>query len=190
MVSLAKALSSETRLEMMKILSREPLHITGLANRLGISVPVAARHVEILEKAGLIQRRRYGKTHILEARSQGLLAFMDELCESLEVEVEEGSSILDALKLTSAVEVKREEGGALLVSLDGERGYYVYEVNGSMPRKPLDLYLIHEDSVVKLKQLLPVARKEISIKVRKARKGPIRDGERATRKPGIGEGEV
>ena len=164
---LAKALSSETRLEMMRILSKEPLHITGLANRLGISVPVAARHVEILEKAGLIRRRKYGKTHILEARSEGLLAFMDELCDRLEVEVDEGCSILDALKLTSA---KEERGGALLVSIDGEKGYYIYEVNGSMPRKPLDLYLIHRDSVVKLKQLIPVARKEISIKVRRTRR--------------------
>ncbi|MEM2865339.1 MAG: helix-turn-helix domain-containing protein [Candidatus Bathyarchaeia archaeon] len=178
MGTLTKALSSETRLEMMRILSREALHITGLANRLGISVPVAARHVEILEKAGLVQRRRYGRTHILEARSEGLLAFMDELCESLEVEVEEGSSVLDALKLTSAVEVKRGREGSLLVSLDGEKGYYIYEVDGILPKKPLDAYLIHRDSVVKLKQLLPVARKVISIRVRKTRRRPIRGGER------------
>lgn len=168
MRGLAKALSSETRLEMMKILSKEPLHITGLAKRLGISVPVAARHVEILEKAGLIQRRKYGKTHILEARSERLLAFMDELCESFEVEVDEGSSVLDALKLTSAVEVRKGKDGLLLVSLDGEKGYYIYEVNGVLPKKPLDLYEIREDSIVKLKQLLPVTRKEISIKVRKS----------------------
>ena len=178
MNAIAKALSSKTRLEMMRILSRskEPLHITGLARKLGISVPVAARHVEVLEEAGLVTRRRCGRTHILEASSERLLEFMDGLCERLEVEVDEGCSLLDVLKLTSAVEVRRERDGALLVSLDGEKGYYIYEVNGSLPAKPLDLYLIREDSVVKLKQLLPVARKEISVKVRRSRKGSIRAG--------------
>jgi len=58
---LFKALSSSTRLKMLKILAKKEMHICGLARELNLSAPVVARHAKILETAGLIQRRNLAK---------------------------------------------------------------------------------------------------------------------------------
>ncbi len=48
-----KALSSTTRLKMLRILAKKEMHITGLARELNLSVPVVAKHSKLLEKTGL-----------------------------------------------------------------------------------------------------------------------------------------
>jgi len=52
-----RALSSKTRIEMMKLLMQREYHVSGLAKALGISVPVVAKHVKILEDAGLVESK-------------------------------------------------------------------------------------------------------------------------------------
>jgi len=62
---LFKALSSKTRLKMLKLLTKQNYHVSGLAKVLEISVPVAAKHVRILEDAGLVHSKTFGRTHVL-----------------------------------------------------------------------------------------------------------------------------
>jgi DNA-binding transcriptional ArsR family regulator len=59
-----KALSSPTRLEILKSLLRKEMHISAIARQMKISVPVAAKHVKILEKAGLVEKREFGRSRI------------------------------------------------------------------------------------------------------------------------------
>lgn len=51
---IAKALVSETRLEILKLLDSEVLNISEIAERLMIPVSSAALHIKVLEEAGLV----------------------------------------------------------------------------------------------------------------------------------------
>ena len=93
---LFKALSSKTRLEMLRTLAKKEMHIAGLARELNLSVPVVARHVKILETAGLIQRRKFGKTHVLRSEIENIDNLFSAFADTCEVNVPKGSSILEA----------------------------------------------------------------------------------------------
>lgn len=161
-----KTLSSKTRRDILKILMREEMHISGLAKKIGISVPVAAKHVKILEEKGLIGRRRFGRTHVLHAKKERLYKALDEFGERIDIKVEKGSNLLDALKKVSGIEVKRVSEREFVTSIDGEEGYYIYEVNGELPMIPMEKYELKEDIEMELKKLVPVRRKRMYIKVR------------------------
>ncbi|MDO9097100.1 MAG: helix-turn-helix domain-containing protein, partial [Candidatus Methanoperedens sp.] len=93
-----RALGSTTRLKMLKILAKKEMHITGLARELNLSVPVVAKHSKLLEKAGLIEIRKFGRTHVLGSKIKNMYSVLDELSDSYEVKLQKGASILEALK--------------------------------------------------------------------------------------------
>lgn len=164
-LSTFRVLSSPTRMEMLRILRRREFHITGLARQLGISVPVTARHVRLLEQHGLVERRRFGRTHILRARPDALYRNLDTLSESVDVEIPRGSNLIEALRQAGA-EVQRRRDGEYIVSMDGETGFYLYEVDGKMPEVTPDHYVPRGDVRLVVKKLVPVARKEVRVRVR------------------------
>lgn len=51
------ALASEARLKIIQLLAKEDLNIKELAERIGVSSPIMLKHVQILEKAGIITTR-------------------------------------------------------------------------------------------------------------------------------------
>ncbi len=51
---IGKALSSEVRIDILKLLDREPLNVNEIADRLAIPASSAAMHVKVLEESGLI----------------------------------------------------------------------------------------------------------------------------------------
>ncbi len=53
-VKVFKALSNETRLEIIKLLSERPLCVNALVNKTGISQPAMSQHLKVLENAGLV----------------------------------------------------------------------------------------------------------------------------------------
>jgi DNA-binding transcriptional ArsR family regulator len=161
-----RVLGSKTRRKMLEILARKELHISGLAKELGISVPVTAKHVGILEKEGLIERKKFGRTHVLSANTEKLDGLLDTFVESLSVQVRKGSSVLDVLKKTSGVEFRKTGDKEFVVSVNGEDGYYIYEVDGTLPNVPMDEFLLTENAKVKLKKLVPVGKKDISVKIK------------------------
>ncbi|MEM2107490.1 MAG: ArsR family transcriptional regulator [Candidatus Bathyarchaeia archaeon] len=161
-----KALSSQTRVEIIKTLMKDQLHISSLAKRLGISVPVAAKHVRILEKAGLIERKEYGRSHVLKARGDRIYEILDAFAEKLNVKLSRGSSVLDALKMTCAVETKRVNDSELLISIDGKEGYYLYEVNSRLADIPMNNYKVKNNDEILLKRLIPITEKKIIVNVR------------------------
>ena len=46
--------------------------MSNLARPFRISSPAVSRHLRVLERAGLIERRREGRVHFIRAQTQGL----------------------------------------------------------------------------------------------------------------------
>lgn len=161
-----KALSSTTRVEIMQSLLRREMHISAIAREMKISVPVAAKHVKVLEKAGLVEKREYGRSHVLKAKPEKLYEMLDIFSQSSEVELKRGNSILDALKSTCIVDTKTINEKEFLVSINGKEGYYLYEVNGKIADYPMDRYKIRNDVEFKLKKLIPVTERKVKVKLR------------------------
>ena len=60
------ALADPTRRRILRQLSRGDNCVTRLAKPYGISLPAVSKHLRVLEKAGLIRRRRFGRVHQLK----------------------------------------------------------------------------------------------------------------------------
>ena len=59
------ALSNRHRREMVQLLSLQPYSISRLAALRRLSLPAINKHVRVLEEAGLIRRRKLGRTTFL-----------------------------------------------------------------------------------------------------------------------------
>ncbi len=161
-----KALSSKMRVEMLKLLMMREYHVSGLAKVLGISVPVAAKHVKVLENAELVEREKFGKTHVLRVNKEKLYDAMEIFSEDYEVEVQKGASILDALKEVAGVGIKRIGDKEFIVSIDEEEGFYVYEVNGKTPNIPINEYKMEKGGEIEIKRLVPVLKKRVRVQLK------------------------
>ncbi len=160
-----RALASRTRRRMLKLLLYREYHISGLAKELGISTPVAAKHVRILEEAGLVERQRFGRTHVLRARLEKIYSAFDWLAEKHEVRVKKGTTVLEALRQVSGIKIEERNGREYVTAIDGEEGYYIYEVEGSFPEVGMEKFVVERNIRVELKKLVPVKRKELRIVV-------------------------
>ncbi len=147
-------------------MAKKEIHISGLAKELGISVPITAKHIEILENAGLVERKKFGRTHVLKANLEKQYQVLDELADSVNVEIPKGASVLDALREVSGVTVQKVEDREYVTSIEGEEGYYIYEVNGNLPGVGMDKYELKEESMVEIKKLVPVKRKQLLINIK------------------------
>jgi DNA-binding transcriptional ArsR family regulator len=161
-----KALGSKTRVEMLKLLMQCEYHVSGLAKALDISVPVAAKHVRILENAELVESKNFGRTHVLKVNREKLYEAMETFSEEYEIEVERGASILDALKEVAGVGIKKIGDKEFIVSIDNEEGFYVYEVNGKSPNMPINEYKMEKGGEIELKRLVPVLKKRVKVNVK------------------------
>jgi len=161
-----RALGSDTRKKILRILSKGELHVSGLAKELGISVPVTSKHVRILEDAGFIEKKKFGATHVLSANAEMLETLLEIFAESSTVKIRKGSTVLDALKETSGVTLRKVGDKEFVASIDGEDGYYIYEVDGDSPNIPMSEFLLKKSAEVKLKKLVPIEKKRVSVKVK------------------------
>ena len=55
------ALANRTRREILNLLTRSERSVLELAGRFNISQPAITKHLKVLEKAGLIQKRKEGR---------------------------------------------------------------------------------------------------------------------------------
>jgi len=161
-----EALSSETRRRIIKTLLNRELHLSALSKELKFSKPVIARHVKVLEESGLVERKVFGGVHVLKVKSDKIYSALDELSEPCAISVKKGTYLLDALRQIAGVSVKNIKGKEFVAAIDGEEGYYIYEVNGELPNVPMSEYKIEKDAKVELKRLYPVKKKIMKIKVK------------------------
>ena len=162
---LFKALSSKTRTKMLNLLIKEEMHVSGLARKLGISVPVASKHIKVLEKTGLINKRKIGNVHLLNAKIKGLEHLLEEFAEKSTIKIHNRDSLLDALKQIPGVVSKEIDGKKCITSIDGEEGFYIYEVDGKLPEKSIDEYKPKKSIKVSLKKIVTVDKKKIDIQL-------------------------
>lgn len=66
------ALANEHRREIVLALGYRPRSISSLAETRGLSLPAIHKHVTRLEQAGIVQRRKVGRTNYLALRRDGL----------------------------------------------------------------------------------------------------------------------
>jgi DNA-binding transcriptional ArsR family regulator len=71
------ALGNSTRRAILRRLSRSDACVTELAAPFGISLNSVSKHIRILERARLVERRKVGREHILRYRPFPLDAVQD-----------------------------------------------------------------------------------------------------------------
>ncbi|MCR1839632.1 ArsR/SmtB family transcription factor [Murimonas intestini] len=81
LAAVGKALSSKTRLELLKLLGKEPLSINEIAEKMDIPPSSAAMHVRVLEEAGLIRTE-------LKPGIRGSMKVCMKTADSLEIELD------------------------------------------------------------------------------------------------------
>lgn len=168
--SLFNALGSESRIRIMKKLVNNELHLSQLSRELNISKPVISRHVKILEEAGLIKRRIIGNMHLLSADIDCLEKAFEPFVEESKIKIERNTTIFDALKQLPGVETKSRGENHFITSIDGEEGFYIYEVNGEIPKKAINEYKPKENITLDLKKLVSVGKKKIRINIKERQK--------------------
>jgi len=60
------ALADPTRRRILAHLARGDQRVTHLARPHRMSLPAVSKHLRVLEKAGLLRRRRYGRVHQMQ----------------------------------------------------------------------------------------------------------------------------
>lgn len=89
------ALADGTRRAMLERLARGEARVTELARPFAMSLPAVSKHLRVLERAGLVHRRRRGREHIIgldpgplaeaEAWVAATRAFWEQRLDALEV---------------------------------------------------------------------------------------------------------
>ncbi|HEV3244111.1 MAG TPA: metalloregulator ArsR/SmtB family transcription factor [Chthoniobacterales bacterium] len=64
------ALADPTRRRILAQLARGDRCVTDLARPHAMSLPAVSKHLRVLEKAGLLRRRRYGRVHQLKLEAK------------------------------------------------------------------------------------------------------------------------
>ena len=66
------ALADPTRRRILAHLAQGDRCVTRLVRRYDMSLPAVSKHLRVLEKAGLLRRRRYGRVHELQLQAKPL----------------------------------------------------------------------------------------------------------------------
>lgn len=77
MESVFRALGDPSRLAMIERLSVGPATVGELAEPLDMTLAGASKHVGVLEKAGLLKRKRRGRERVCELQPASLFAARD-----------------------------------------------------------------------------------------------------------------
>jgi DNA-binding transcriptional ArsR family regulator len=164
------ALSSESRIKIIKKLANKEIHLSELSRELNLSKPVISRHIKILEKADLIKRRIIGNVHLLSANIESIEKAFEPFIEESNLEIEKNTTIFEILKQLPGIETKSDGKNQFITSIDGDGGFYIYEVDGKIPKKAIDEYKPNDKSTIHLKKLIPVSKKKITIDLKKEKK--------------------
>jgi DNA-binding transcriptional ArsR family regulator len=76
-----EALANEHRREVVYVLSLQPASIGQLASMRALSLPAIHKHIKILEKGGLVVRKKIGRTNFLALNRDSLRVLQDWLTQ-------------------------------------------------------------------------------------------------------------
>lgn len=74
-----EALANKHRREIIYVLSLQPCSISKLAFLRNLSLPAIHKHIDVLEKGGLVTRRKIGQTNFLTLNRESLRGLQDWL---------------------------------------------------------------------------------------------------------------
>ena len=74
-----EALANKHRREIIYILSLQPCSISKLAFLRNLSLPAIYKHIAVLEKGGMVTRRKIGQTNFLTLNRESLRGLQDWL---------------------------------------------------------------------------------------------------------------
>ena len=74
-----EALANKHRREIIYVLSLQPCSISKLAFLRNLSLPAIHKHIEVLEKGGIVTRRKIGQTNFLTLNRKSLRGLQDWL---------------------------------------------------------------------------------------------------------------
>jgi DNA-binding transcriptional ArsR family regulator len=66
------ALADPTRRQILAHLAQGDRRVTDLARPHNMSLPAVSKHLRVLENAGLLRRRRYGRVHEMQLNAESL----------------------------------------------------------------------------------------------------------------------
>lgn len=66
------ALSNDARRKMVRLLAKRPYKVTEMAPKFDISLAAVSKHLQVLERAGLVDREVRGRDHICTLRPGAL----------------------------------------------------------------------------------------------------------------------
>ncbi|MCL1599401.1 MAG: winged helix-turn-helix domain-containing protein [Actinomycetia bacterium] len=76
-----RALANEHRREIIYVLGLHPWSISQLAEMRGLSLPAIHKHIEVLESAGMVTRKKMGRTNFLTLDRRSLSGLQDWLMQ-------------------------------------------------------------------------------------------------------------
>ena len=164
------ALSSESRVKIIKKLVNKEIHLSQLSRELKLSKPVISRHIKILEDVGLIKRRIIGNVHLLSANIESLEKAFEPFIEESKIEIEKNTTVFEILKQLPGIETKSDGKNQFITSIDGDGGFYIYEVDGKIPKKAINEFKPEDNVTINLKKLVPISKKKIRIDIKKKKK--------------------
>ena len=71
------ALANRHRREIVHLVALQPYSISRLAERRGLSLQAIHKHIRVLERAGLIQRRKIGRANFVALKRTSLRGLQD-----------------------------------------------------------------------------------------------------------------
>lgn len=79
--TILEALANRHRREIVRVLGLHPCSISQLAEMRGLSLPAIHKHIKVLEHAGLVTRRKLGRTNVLTLERSSLRGLQDWLAQ-------------------------------------------------------------------------------------------------------------
>jgi DNA-binding transcriptional ArsR family regulator len=76
-----EALANKHRREIIHMLSLQPYSISQLAAMRGLSLPAIHKHIDVLEKGGMVIRKKIGRTNFLALNRETLRRLQDWLMQ-------------------------------------------------------------------------------------------------------------
>ena len=78
------ALAEPKRRAILKRLARGEARVTELASPFSVSLNSVSKHIKLLERAGLVERRKVGREHIIRFRPEPLSKIQDWISQQQE----------------------------------------------------------------------------------------------------------
>lgn len=169
-MDLFRVLGNENRRKILQLLFEGEMHLNEISRKLNISVPVVFKHVNVLEKNNLIERKKIGSTHLLkikEAYLETIRKVFTAVEKAYVIRAKKGETLLNAFREIPGIEIRKEPNGYLIESIGGKKGYFLFEINGSIPKKSMEKIVLKEDSEISFYRLMPVLGKRFVINLEK-----------------------